>query len=83
MNFRDLKIMPMQVERMQVVALVDESEPITVRLINARKARYRVVQEPRNLPKESSQQHRMDEHGAMPGSSHAQVRRDLLLGNRQ
>src|SRR6266436_5207543 len=28
MNFRDLEIMPMQMERMHVVALVDESESI-------------------------------------------------------
>src|ERR1700686_4518524 len=33
-NFRDLKIMPVQVERMQVVALVDESESITATLMN-------------------------------------------------
>src|SRR6202035_5848027 len=33
-NFRDLEIMPMQVERMQVVALVDESESITATLMN-------------------------------------------------
>jgi hypothetical protein len=29
MNFRDLEIMPMQVERVHVVALVDEGEAIT------------------------------------------------------
>ena len=34
MNFRDLKIMPMQMERMQVVALVDESESIAATLMN-------------------------------------------------
>ena len=33
-NFRDLKIMPVQVERMQVVALVDESESITATVMN-------------------------------------------------
>ena len=33
-NFRDLKIMPMQMEGMQVVALVDESESITATLMN-------------------------------------------------
>ena len=33
-NFRDLKIMPMQMERMQVVALVDESESIAATLMN-------------------------------------------------
>jgi len=34
MNFRDLEIMPMQVERMHVVALVDESESIAATLTN-------------------------------------------------
>ena len=34
MNFRDLEIMPVQVERMHVVALVDESESITATLMN-------------------------------------------------
>src|SRR5271157_3856409 len=34
MNFRDLEIMPMQVERMHVVALVDESESIAATLMN-------------------------------------------------
>jgi hypothetical protein len=34
MNFRDLEIMPMQVKRMHVVALVDESESITATLMN-------------------------------------------------
>ena len=33
-NFRDLEIMPMQVERMHVVALVDESESIAATLMN-------------------------------------------------
>ena len=34
MNFRDLEIMPMQVKRMHVVALVDEGESITATLMN-------------------------------------------------
>ena len=34
MNFRDLEIMPVQVERMHVVALVDESESIPAALMN-------------------------------------------------
>jgi hypothetical protein len=34
MNFRDLEIVPVQVERMHVVALVDESESITATLMN-------------------------------------------------
>jgi hypothetical protein len=34
MNFRNLKIMPMKVERVQVVALVDESESIAATLMN-------------------------------------------------
>ena len=34
MNFRDLEIMTMQVERMHVVALVDESESIAATLMN-------------------------------------------------
>jgi hypothetical protein len=34
MNFRDLEIMPMEVERMHVVALVNESESIAATLIN-------------------------------------------------
>jgi hypothetical protein len=33
MDFRDLKIMPVQVERMHVVALVYESESITATLM--------------------------------------------------
>jgi hypothetical protein len=33
-DFRDLEIMPMQVERMHVVALVDESESIAATLMN-------------------------------------------------
>ena len=34
MNFRDLEIMPVQVKRMHVVALVDEGESITATLMN-------------------------------------------------
>ena len=34
MNFRDLEIMPMQVERVHVVALVDESESIAATLLD-------------------------------------------------
>ena len=34
MYFRDLEIMPVQVERMHVVALVDESESIAATLMN-------------------------------------------------
>jgi hypothetical protein len=34
MNFRDLEIMPVQVERMHVVAFVDESESIAATLMN-------------------------------------------------
>ena len=34
MNFRDLEIMPMQVERVHIVAFVDESESIAATLLN-------------------------------------------------
>jgi hypothetical protein len=34
MNFRDLEIMPVQVERMHVIALVDESESIPATLMD-------------------------------------------------
>ena len=34
MNFRDFEIMPVQMERMHVVALVDESESIAATLMN-------------------------------------------------
>jgi len=34
MNFGDLEIMPMQMQRVRVVTFVDESEPITATLLN-------------------------------------------------